>query len=242
VTFNDPDPKAAQASLVALISGWRQMSEGMRLTALQSRMSLLNERFTSLMYDLQAAQARVRAITDGSDAIGNDYVWRARFDELMRLKRVIDDAELAELTRAGATRPATVPAGLAAMKERYERESEELHKLRMTRAQLDELRARAEELQRQVTLSKEEIDRRNLEQRFARGVRVLSSGDLPGIPAIDARPWRAALGAGVGLVLFVLIGVARRFVSGRAKSLRGAFPVVLGGAPAAGLAGCQPEC
>ena len=186
---------------------------------------------------MKALEGRIRAITDGPDAIVDDYVWKARFDELMRLKRVIDDAEIAELTRAAATRPATVPAGLAAMKERYERESEELHKLRMTRARLDDLRAEAAEVRRQVTSTKAEIDRRNFEQRLANDVRILSSGDLPGIPAVDARPWRAALGAAAGLVLFVLIGVARRFVSGRAKSLRGAFPVVMAGASAAGVAG-----
>jgi uncharacterized protein involved in exopolysaccharide biosynthesis len=234
VTFNDPDPKAAQASLVALIKAWRQASEGMRIATLQSRMALLTERMTNLMYDLKAAKARIHAITDGSDAIVEDYAWKARFDELMRLKRLVDDAELAELTRPAATRPTTVRTGLAAMKERYERESEELHKLRVTRAQLDDLRAEANEAQRQVTLSKEELDRKNLEQRFASGVRVLSDGDLPGIPAIDARPRRAALGAAAGLAVFVLIGLVRRWSSRRAKSLRGAFPVVVAGMANAG--------
>jgi hypothetical protein len=233
VTFDDRDPKAAQASLVALVKAWRQVREGARYAETDARMSLLTEWATSLMYDLKALEGRIHAITDGPDAIADDYVWKARFDESMRLKRLIDDAEIAELTRPAATRPATVPAGLAAMKERYERESDELHKLRMTRAQLDELRAEAAEIRRQVTSAKAEVDRRNLEQRFPDNVRVLSSGDLPGIPAVDARPWRAALGAVAGLVVFVMIGVARRFRSRRAKSLRGAFPIVLPGADGA---------
>jgi hypothetical protein len=231
VWFHHPDPKVAQAGAHAITMAYYNLRMNQNQTEAMRRVRLLDERRSLLGTEIARLDQQLLEAATVWGSTDLSVIHTYKLQESLRLERAVQDAAMppADAPPSAATRP--VPKLLVDRAREMRQEAVEVgrHQLK-----LQDLVRRRDGALREQSEVRERINRVMFESALPSGLQVVSSGDLPGTPAIDRR-WRsAAWGALAGLVVFALgRGLFRMWRERRrVVNARTAFPLVTHYTPA----------